>query len=76
MVVTAAATQFANIAPIHCDLSAVCKSVQKSGETAPLFSLAAASREVAAVARCLAVARWRDIYGDLEQSSAEGLGHG
>ena len=50
MVVTAAATQFANLAPIHCDLSAVCKSVQKSGETAPLFSLAAASGEVAAVA--------------------------
>ena len=47
MVVTAAATQFANLAPIHCDLSAVCKSVQKSGETAPLFSLAAASGEVA-----------------------------
>ena len=47
MVVTAAATQFANLAPIHCDLSAVCKSVQKSGETAPLFSLAAASGEAA-----------------------------
>ena len=66
MVVTAAATQFANLgAPIHCDLSAVCKSVQKSGETAPLFSLAAASGEVAAVAASSGGAV-RDIYGDLE----------